>query len=205
MALLLSASMRFLSTPEIPEAFAVLGDGASSNIQLLDTNANGKIDRITFEIANPNLETWTLQGASPHGLAVTQTGQPVDINAVSITSLATANPVTIQVALNEAQITQGHIDPTTPEVRANFLALIAKAKGININNLPACQMQTYSDVPTDAWYCPLVEYAAVMGWITEVGGNFRPNDPVTRSTAAGWLQRAFYNSRGGQYEAYSNQ
>lgn len=42
------------------ETKAAAGDGATSGITLLDTNANGKIDRITFNIANPNGETWTL-------------------------------------------------------------------------------------------------------------------------------------------------
>ena len=84
---------------------ATLGDGAVSNIQLLDTNANQKIDRITLTVANPSGGTWQLNGSSPYGLSVTQSGSPVSISSVSLTN-ATSNPVTLTINLNESQITE---------------------------------------------------------------------------------------------------
>lgn len=81
---------------------AAAGDGVSSNIRLLDTNGNGKIDRITLDVANVNGENWSLTGASPHGFSVTQAGNDITISSVSITSAANATPVTVQIDLNEA-------------------------------------------------------------------------------------------------------
>lgn len=85
----------------VTPASAIAGDGATSNIQLYDTNANGKINRITFFIANPNGETWQLVGAAPHGLSVTDGGNDVTISTVSIAGSPTANPVIIQLDLDE--------------------------------------------------------------------------------------------------------
>ncbi len=90
------------STFQVPTARAVAGDGASSAITLLDTNANGKLDRITFSVANPNTETWSLTGASPNGFSVTDDGADITITTVSITSAADANPVLVQVNLDES-------------------------------------------------------------------------------------------------------
>jgi hypothetical protein len=84
-----------------PIAHAAVDGATSSAVTLLDTNANGKIDRITFSILNTSLDTWVLQGASPYGLSVTDDGLDVALASVSITSAAAANPVTIQVNLNE--------------------------------------------------------------------------------------------------------
>ncbi|MBD3359984.1 MAG: hypothetical protein GF365_04750 [Candidatus Buchananbacteria bacterium] len=83
------------------EMKAAAGDGASSNIQLLDSNNNGKLDRITFDIANPNLETWSLNGTSPYGLSVTQGGNAITISSVTFTTATNVNPVTVQVDLDE--------------------------------------------------------------------------------------------------------
>ena len=86
----------------IPKAQAVVGDGATSNIQLFDTNTNGKIDNISFEIANPNNETWSLAGVAPYGLSVTDGGLDVTITSVVRSSItAFSNPITIQISLNE--------------------------------------------------------------------------------------------------------
>ncbi len=79
---------------------AVAGDGATSNIRLLDTDEDGYPNRITFDIANPNGETWTRTGASPYGLSVTQGGAAITISSVTLTTAATANPVGIQVDLD---------------------------------------------------------------------------------------------------------
>jgi hypothetical protein len=68
----------------------------------LDTNANGKIDRITFSIENPGEINWGLGGAAPHGLSVTQNGSDIAIASVTISGSINANPVVIVVNLNEA-------------------------------------------------------------------------------------------------------
>lgn len=98
-AILLIAGVFVLN---VQESYAVAGDGATSVITQVDTNTNGQIDRITFSIANPNGEAWALTGATPYGLSVTDTGNDVTISSVTMTSAATANPVTIQVDLSEA-------------------------------------------------------------------------------------------------------
>ncbi|MFH1088868.1 MAG: Ig-like domain-containing protein, partial [Candidatus Uhrbacteria bacterium] len=101
--MILTLAITFWQSMPVKYAAAVAGDGATSSIQLLDTVVvNGKIDRITFSIANPNGETWALQKALPYGLSVTYGGGDVTISSVTITSLATANPVTIQVDLDES-------------------------------------------------------------------------------------------------------
>ncbi len=90
-------------------ALAALGDGASSTIHLLDGNENGTPDTITFNIANPNGESWATIGSAPYGLSVTQAGAGITINSVTRTSGATANPIVISVAL----------DTSDPDLQAN--------------------------------------------------------------------------------------
>ncbi|MBD3156779.1 hypothetical protein GF369_03035, partial [Candidatus Peregrinibacteria bacterium] len=97
---------------------AAAGDGASSNIQLFDTDNNGIIDQITFDIANPNGETWSLNGASPYGLSATQGGSALTISSVTIPGSVTANPVTVQVDLSETGMTTD-----TDGVNANAIEL----------------------------------------------------------------------------------
>jgi hypothetical protein len=117
------------SVPKVQPVKAGAGDGASSVLWLLDTNANGKIDRITFNIANPNVETWSLTGASPHGLSVTQAGADITISSVSLTTAANANPVGVQVDLSEA-------DPdlvwNTDGVTASVVELIYTQAGYGV-------------------------------------------------------------------------
>jgi hypothetical protein len=97
----------------------------------------------------------------------------------------------LQRALVNAGIIKGSVSAETIELRANFLALVAKAQGININTLPACEKETFTDVPKDVWFCPLVEYAKENGWLRETSGEFAPDAVVTRSWAVGVLDRAF--------------
>ena len=92
-------------------------------------------------------------------------------------------------ALQRTGVVQGTIDPTTPENRANYLALIAKAKGLNIYKLPQ-GIKYFTDIPDDAWYNNLVSYAVAHGWIKETSGVFNPGQYIDRSTAAGWASRA---------------
>jgi hypothetical protein len=94
-------------------------------------------------------------------------------------------------ALANAKIIKGTVSPEAFEQRANFLALVAKAKGINVGTLPVCTVQTFTDVATDTWYCPIVQYALKQEWIRETSGEFKPSDLVTRGWAAGVIDRAF--------------
>jgi len=98
---------------------------------------------------------------------------------------------------NAGVIKKGLIPPESKEARANLLAFIIKAKGINLNTLPACVAQPYNDVDIDQWYCSVVEYARENGFLSDAElstETFSPGNEVTRSTAAGWLFRAFYSN-----------
>jgi hypothetical protein len=83
-----------------PQVHAVAGDGASSTIELADGVGEGFVTGMTFQVANPNGETWSLSGALPYGFSVTYDGNDVDISSVSITSAADANPVLINIELD---------------------------------------------------------------------------------------------------------
>ncbi|MDZ4216713.1 MAG: hypothetical protein U1C97_00145, partial [Candidatus Gracilibacteria bacterium] len=57
----------------------------------------------------------------------------------------------------------------------------------------------FQDVPIDEWFCPVVNYAVETGVFSseEMGlENINPSGEVTRSTAAGWLFRSFFQSSG---------
>ena len=103
MLLVITLSIGFFnSVPKVQPVKAVVHDMTSSNIQLFDTNHNGKIELIKFNVSNPNFltEPATLLGASPYGLAVTQAGRDITISLVGIVTIA--NPSEVQVVLNEA-------------------------------------------------------------------------------------------------------
>lgn len=95
---LLGSFLPNLSEPNVLAA----PSGVTQNIELLDSDTNGQIDTITFEIYNPDNDTWQLTGAAPHGLSVTMDGDDVDIDGVSITSAADANPVIVEIDLLDA-------------------------------------------------------------------------------------------------------
>lgn len=94
---LASAMMLFLFVGLNPVSAAVDG-GTTSNINLLDTNTDGKINRITFDVLNTSGDTWTVDGTP--GLTVTMAGNAVTVSTVTIPGSATANPVTVQVDLD---------------------------------------------------------------------------------------------------------
>ena len=79
---------------------AAVDGGVSSNIQMLDTNSNGKIDRVTIDIANGSADTWIKNGSFPHGLVVQQGGNNITITTVTILN-ANATTVTVQIDLDE--------------------------------------------------------------------------------------------------------
>lgn len=97
-----------------PVHAVLAAEGDSSNIQLLDTDANGKIDEVTFDIDNASLNSWDLIGSAPtfpatsaYGLSVTQSNvsnaspAAVRIDSISMSNVSSAT-VTATVHLHEA-------------------------------------------------------------------------------------------------------
>lgn len=112
--------------------------GTTTQIRLLDTNTNGKIDRVELTIANPNTTVWS---AGTLGSTVTQSGNDITISSVSISGSVSANPIIVNVDLDESDpdllvntdgvisgdmeyvyvqqgVTNGGIDDTTDELNA---------------------------------------------------------------------------------------
>lgn len=71
-----------------------------SNIDLLDTNSNGQIDRIQISVDNSKATTTVIHDNT--GWTVTDGGNPFAIDSVSLQSTDTANPIIINVDLNES-------------------------------------------------------------------------------------------------------
>ncbi len=70
--------------------------------------------------------------------------------------------------------------------RAEFLVVLNRLFGWK----PTAAARTvYEDVDKKAWYAGAVETAYHQGAITSQDGNFRPDDPITRSEAASMLVR----------------
>lgn len=90
--------MVVLATPGV---MAAIDGGVTSNVQMFDTNNNGKIDRVTIDIGNASADTWIKNGTFPHGLVVQQGGNDITISAVTILN-ANATTVTVQIDLDEA-------------------------------------------------------------------------------------------------------
>ncbi len=114
-------------------ASAAAGDGAPSNIQLFDINQNGKIDRITIDVANPNLQTWQESGSLPYGFSVTQNGTGVGITGVSVTSAST-NPAVIQISLSESGAALDTSGALTNPVEVMYTPTAAWNVGSNVND-----------------------------------------------------------------------
>jgi len=85
---------------QIQEVQAVDEGGVTSNVTIYDTNSNGKIDRIEFNITNVNTETWAVNGTP--GLTVTDNTVDIDVTTIEIIGSVTANPVLVRVTLNES-------------------------------------------------------------------------------------------------------
>ncbi|MFA5902326.1 MAG: hypothetical protein WC836_00205 [Desulfobacula sp.] len=96
--------------------------GQSSNLQLLDSDSNGIIDRVTFDIANPLGSNWGLSNLSPFGLAVTQGGASRTITGVTITTAINADPVGIQIDLNEATMSVNTDGVNTAVIELTYTA-----------------------------------------------------------------------------------
>jgi hypothetical protein len=93
--------------------------------------------------------------------------------------------------LLKEKIVQREVSPERFEPRADILALILKAMGIDIEALPKCISQPYMDIPADAWFCPVIVKSQELGLIPRGGFWFNPFDLAKRNWTAGVIYRAF--------------
>lgn len=93
-------------------------------------------------------------------------------------------------ALHYAYIITSLKNPTDKVTKTELLKLIAAAQGINPRNLKN-STAFFSDVRPENPSFALISYAVSTGWLTTTKDTFNPNEKVTRSTAAGWIYRAF--------------
>ncbi|MFN7160786.1 MAG: S-layer homology domain-containing protein [Candidatus Gracilibacteria bacterium] len=83
--------------------------------------------------------------------------------------------------------------PNQAITRAEFLKMILRARGDNIENLSTQYLsesnRKFSDVSENAWYYPIV-YAGARLHIIDTQNSFAPNRAITRGEAAIMLQRS---------------
>jgi hypothetical protein len=89
------------------------------------------------------------------------------------------------------KIVKREVSPERYEPRADILALVLKAKGIDIEKLPACVSQPFMDVPSTSWFCPVIVKAQEEGIIPYDGFWFNPFDLAKRNWTAGVIHGAF--------------
>ncbi|MCL2578167.1 MAG: S-layer homology domain-containing protein [Defluviitaleaceae bacterium] len=79
----------------------------------------------------------------------------------------------------------GRFEPNAPMTRAMFVQVLANIEGVN---LTAYNTSRFTDVSADAWYLPVVEWAAESGLTSSVGnGRFDPEANITREQMARML------------------
>ena len=96
-------------------------------------------------------------------------------------------------AIKIAEITQGvgggYYDPDGYVTRAQMAAFLSKALDLSIQ---PCKSEPFSDVSTDAWYCPYVQAIKNANLTTGYpDGTYRPDGYVTRAEMAVFLERGF--------------
>ncbi|MBQ4370207.1 MAG: S-layer homology domain-containing protein [Oscillospiraceae bacterium] len=73
-------------------------------------------------------------------------------------------------------------EPLTTMTRAMFVTVLGRLDNIKVSSYSS---NSFSDVPSDAWYAPYVSWASEKGIVTGYDdGAFRPNDPITREQMA---------------------
>ncbi len=83
--------------------------------------------------------------------------------------------------------------PNNNITRAEFITLLAKMDNININKYKA---DNFTDVPSDAWFNPYVDWASKNGITSGTSETtFAPNDNITREQMAVMIER-FANYKG---------
>lgn len=116
-SLFVLASAFFVAVPQAQAA-----NNVSTGIVLQDTNANGKVDRIVLSVDNDALETWVVNGTP--GFAITQGGEALTVSSTNVSGSATADPVIVNVNLNEATV-----DVDTDGVSANAVEVVYTQSG----------------------------------------------------------------------------
>ena len=80
--------------------------------------------------------------------------------------------------------------------RAMFVQVLANLEGINLSIYNTRTISSFYDTDTNAWYFGAVEWAAGQGLVNGIGGgNFAPNQTITRQEMAVLLYR-YISSRG---------
>lgn len=74
-----------------------------------------------------------------------------------------------------------NFNPNKPVSRAEFVTILAKAKGLEITKPDKV---SYQDITPDDWFAGAVEAATKAGWVKGDKGKFNPNQPVTRQEMA---------------------
>lgn len=93
----LAAASVLLGLASALPAFAAAGDATA--IELRDLNLNGRIDQVVVSVANPDRASWSVNGPAGFGLAYD--GRLLPITAVYVASAPSADPVRIEIAVNE--------------------------------------------------------------------------------------------------------
>ena len=96
-------------------------------------------------------------------------------------------------AIKDAGVTQGtsngYYDPEGYVTRAQMAAFLSKALALNTQT---CTSKPFSDVPTDAWYCPYIQAIKDAQLTTGYSdGTYKPDRYVTRAEMAVFLERGF--------------
>ncbi len=154
-------------------------DGRSKNIFLYDTNTNGFIETVTFEIENPSLERWQLSGSFPHGLSVQQNNTNVPFEQITIEDQE-ENPVKITIRLDEDFLLDEGDGVTTNPIE---LAYDRNAAG-SVNS-PSHELNDidYGDVSTYA-----VEREKVGPYLTEAYFEDRTGDGRIDTVVTTWSE-----------------
>jgi len=71
----------------------------------------------------------------------------------------------------------GRFNPEQKITRAEFAQLVANMMGADLSLYGG---YSFSDVPTNQWYAPAVDWAGSNGLMQGSGGRFRPSDPISR-------------------------
>lgn len=81
--------------------------------------------------------------------------------------------------------------PGRPVTRAEFAAMLVRALGFTADTQDSSKKNTFTDVPSDAWYAEAIELAVQTKLLKGFNdGTFRPNDMITREQMAGMIANA---------------
>lgn len=87
-------------------------------------------------------------------------------------------------------IGDGLFAPNNTVTRAQFVQMLSKMSG---DDTTSAKSAGFADVADGKWFAPAVNWAAEQGIITQKGGNFRPNENISRQDMALMLYRYTQN------------